>query len=162
MELAGDFFIFINLLWHGARAGIMVRLRDKWLARTLASAWTNSVHWKPRQTHALLAFHSCVHLVSLSLKIMEVYYLKSLFRMDGWLAILRPFQQDFSHVRTMGGWQWKAVCSGTPLTFEKISIGAGLELGTARSVGQRLTQRATGTPRYSEGLESHWHVYNLN
>ena len=31
-----------------------------------------------------------------------------------------------------------AVCNGTPFTVEKISPRAGIELGTARSVGQRL------------------------
>ena len=33
----------------------------------------------------------------------------------------------------------KAVCNGIPSTVEKISPRAGLEPGTARSVGQRLT-----------------------
>ena len=40
--------------------------------------------------------------------------------MDGWLAILRPFQQYFSHISTVGGWKWKTVCNGTPFTNEKI------------------------------------------
>ena len=34
----------------------------------------------------------------------------------------------------------------TPLTVENITPWAGLELGTARSVGQRLTHWATGAP----------------
>ena len=33
----------------------------------------------------------------------------------------------------------KAVCNGTPPTVEKTSPQVGLKLGTARSVGQRLT-----------------------
>ena len=32
----------------------------------------------------------------------------------------------------------KAVCNGTPFTVEKISPGAGFELGTTRSLSQRL------------------------
>ena len=36
------------------------------------------------------------------------------------------------------------MCNGTPFTIEKISPRAGLELGTARSVGHRLTHSATG------------------
>ena len=32
------------------------------------------------------------------------------------------------------------VCNGIPFTVEEISPQAGLEPGTARSVGQRLTQ----------------------
>ena len=54
-------------------------------------------------------------------------------------VILRPFQQYFSHIETMGGCYWKAVCSGTPFRVQKIWPRAGLELGTARSVGQSLT-----------------------
>ena len=34
---------------------------------------------------------------------------------------------------------WMAVCSGTPFTAGKISPPTGLEPGTARSVGKRLT-----------------------
>ena len=33
----------------------------------------------------------------------------------------------------------KAVCNGTPFKLEKILSRAGIELVTARSVGQRLT-----------------------
>ena len=36
------------------------------------------------------------------------------------------------------------VCTGTPFTVEKNPPRAGLELGTARSAGQRLTYWATG------------------
>ena len=32
----------------------------------------------------------------------------------------------------------KKMCNGTPFTVEKISPRAGFELGTARSIGQRL------------------------
>ena len=66
--------------------------------------------------------------------------------MDGWLATLLPFQQYFSHIRTMGGWKWKDVCIGTPYTVEKISPRARIDPGTARSVGQRLTHWVTGAP----------------
>ena len=65
--------------------------------------------------------------------------------MDG--AILRPFQQYFSHIRTMGGWWWKAMCNGNPVYgWEKFSPRAELEPRTASSVGQRLTYWATGAP----------------
>ena len=51
--------------------------------------------------------------------------------MDGSMDDLR-YQDD--------GWMiMKTVCNGTPFTVEKISPRAGLEPGTARSVGQRLT-----------------------
>ena len=49
--------------------------------------------------------------------------------MDGWLAILRPFQQYFSHIRQMRGWSWKVVCNGIPFMIEKISPRAGIKLG---------------------------------
>ena len=42
----------------------------------------------------------------------------------------------------------RAVCNGTPFMVEKISPRAGLEPGTARSVGQRFTHFVTGTPNY--------------
>ena len=49
------------------------------------------------------------------------------------------------------------MCNGTPFAAEKISPWAGLEPGTAGSVGQRLTHWATGTPFYdatvSEGAD---------
>ena len=48
---------------------------------------------------------------------------------DGWLAILRPFQQCFSHIRTMGGWYAKAMSNGAPFTVKKISPRAGIALG---------------------------------
>lgn len=50
---------------------------------------------------------------------------------DDWrlLAILRPFKQHLSLIRTMGYRQRKVVCNGTPLTDEKISPHAGMELG---------------------------------
>ena len=40
------------------------------------------------------------------------------------------------------------MCNGTPFTVEKISPRAVLELGTARSVGQRLTHLASGAAFY--------------
>ena len=38
------------------------------------------------------------------------------------------------------------MCNGNPFTVEKISPQAGLELGTARSVGHHLTHYGTGAP----------------
>ena len=38
------------------------------------------------------------------------------------------------------------MCNGTPFTVEKISPCVRLDLGTARSVGQRLTNWASGAP----------------
>ena len=38
------------------------------------------------------------------------------------------------------------MCNGSPITVEKISSRAGLELGSARSVGERLAHLATGAP----------------
>ena len=40
----------------------------------------------------------------------------------------------------------KGCVQWNPFTVKKISPRAGLELGTARSVGQRLTHRTTGAP----------------
>ena len=48
--------------------------------------------------------------------------------MDGWFAILCPFQQYFSHIRMMGGWWWKTVSHGSPFRAEKILPGAGIKL----------------------------------
>ena len=59
---------------------------------------------------------------------------------DGWLAILRPFQQYFSHIRTMLN-DNERLCAREPQ--------AGLDPGTARPVGRRLTHRATGAPMSS-------------
>ena len=39
--------------------------------------------------------------------------------MDGWIGVLRPFQQYFSHIRTMEGWTWKALCNEAPFRFGK-------------------------------------------
>ena len=74
--------------------------------------------------------------------------------MEWWLAILRPFQQYFSHIRTIDGCKWKAVCNWTPFTVEKFSPRAGPELGSAKSVGQRLTYWATGAPHDFGGLST--------
>ena len=38
------------------------------------------------------------------------------------------------------------MCNGTSFTVEKMSPLAGLELRTARSIGQSLTHSATGAP----------------
>ena len=42
------------------------------------------------------------------------------------------------------------MCNGTPFTIEKILASGGLELTTARSVGQRLTHWATRAPNNEE------------
>ena len=39
------------------------------------------------------------------------------------------------------------MCNGAPFTVEKVTPRAGIELGIARSVGQRLTYCANGAPR---------------
>ena len=49
--------------------------------------------------------------------------------MEGGLAVLCPFQQCFSHIRTMGDDQ-ERLCA----MVEKISPWSGLKLWTARSV----------------------------
>ena len=41
----------------------------------------------------------------------------------------------------------KGCVQWNPFTVEKISPRTGLELGTARTVGQRLTHWVTGAPR---------------
>ena len=53
--------------------------------------------------------------------------------------ILLPFSTVFQSYQDDGQMIKKAVCNGTPFTVEKISPRVGLELGTARSVGQLLT-----------------------
>ena len=57
--------------------------------------------------------------------------------------ILRPFQQYFSHYQDDGRHcvQWNS------FTIEIIPPIAGLELGTAISVGQHLIYRVTGAPK---------------
>ena len=60
--------------------------------------------------------------------------------MDDLLFYILHFQQYF----TVTSGQWaddnERLCTnGTPFAFEKISPRAGLELGTARSAGQRLS-----------------------
>ena len=37
--------------------------------------------------------------------------------MDGWVRGLRPSQQYFSHIGTMEGWTWKALCNEAPFRF---------------------------------------------
>ena len=51
-------------------------------------------------------------------------------------SIVFPTYQDEGRMMMKG-------MNGTPFMVEKISPRAGLELGTARSVGQRLTQSYT-------------------
>ena len=69
--------------------------------------------------------------------------------MDGWLAILRPFQFSIS-VRSGRSW-WLAddnerLCAMEPRLGWETSPLAGFELRTARSVGQCLTHWAIGAP----------------
>ena len=52
------------------------------------------------------------------------------------------------------------MCNGTPFTVEKISPRAGLEPGTARSVGQRLTNGATEAPLVLEDHGADYRTYN--
>ena len=42
-----------------------------------------------------------------------------LFSMEGWVTVLHPFQQYFSHIRMMEGWTWRALCNETPFRFAK-------------------------------------------
>ena len=46
-------------------------------------------------------------------------------------AILRPFKQYFSNIRTMAWRQCIAVCKGTSITIEKFLPQAGLQPGIA-------------------------------
>ena len=63
--------------------------------------------------------------------------------MDGCLAVLHPFQQYFSYIRTRGD-DTERLCAMEPCLCLKIWPRAVLEPRTARSVGQRLTHRAAG------------------
>ena len=59
---------------------------------------------------------------------------------NGWMICNFPsFSTVFQSYRDDWRMIMKGLCNGTPFTIEKISPRAGLELGTARSVGQRLT-----------------------
>ena len=47
----------------------------------------------------------------------------------GWmdeLGVLRPFQQYFSHIGTMEGWTWKALCNEAPFRFWKNVASSGM------------------------------------
>ena len=57
------------------------------------------------------------------------------------VAILRPFRSISIISGRLAGdnESLEAICNGTPFSVEKISPRAGLELGSARSVDQRLT-----------------------
>ena len=58
---------------------------------------------------------------------------------NGWmddLTILRPFQQYFSYIRTMGRYSERLCAMEPRLRLKRSSPQAGLELTTARSVGQ--------------------------
>ena len=47
--------------------------------------------------------------------------------MDGWVKVLRPFQQYFSHFETMEGWAWKVCATKRRLGSGRISPTAGFE-----------------------------------
>ena len=59
---------------------------------------------------------------------------------DGWLAILRPFQQYFSHIIYWWEVDNERLCAMELCLQLKRFHRAGLELPTTRSVGQRLTK----------------------
>ena len=61
------------------------------------------------------------------------------------MVTLCPFQQYFSDIWTMGGCQLKNATEPC-LRLERFLPRAGLELGIARSVGERLSHLATGVP----------------
>ena len=69
---------------------------------------------------------------------------------DGWIAILHPFQQYFSHIRMIRRLQWTALCIGTPFMIEKISTSDRLAPGNPRSIGQHLSYWATGAPKSND------------
>ena len=61
-------------------------------------------------------------------------------------GILRPFQQYFSHIGTMDGRTWKALCNEVPSMFGKNLSSSGIrtrdpwsEVGTARKPNLRPT-----------------------
>ena len=57
--------------------------------------------------------------------------------MDGWMGILRPFQQClyFNHIRMMGRDIERLSEMESRLLLERALLTAGLEPGTARSAG---------------------------
>ena len=60
-------------------------------------------------------------------------------QMDGWMTCdFTSFSTVFQSYRNDERLIMKAVCNGTPFMVEKILPRAGIELGIARSVGQRL------------------------
>ena len=61
--------------------------------------------------------------------------------MDGWLAILHPYQQYFSHIKMMLDDNERLE---PRLRLGRFPSQLGLQPKTARSVGQRLTYWATG------------------
>ena len=84
-------------------------------------------------------------LVFLSATGLKLWKTQKFFKMDGWMtgkftSFSTVFQsyQDNEQLIMKGCVQWNPI--------DKISPRVGLELGTARSVGQCLTHRATGAP----------------
>ena len=41
------------------------------------------------------------------------------------LGVLCPFQQYFSHIGTMEGWTWKAMCNEAPFRFGENLASSG-------------------------------------
>ena len=59
---------------------------------------------------------------------------------QGWITChFMSFETVFRSYQNDEGMMMKGLCSGTPFTVEKISTRTWLDLGTPRSVGQRLT-----------------------
>ena len=68
----------------------------------------------------------------------------------GWLSILLPFQQYYSHIRTTRSWfSYERLCA-VELIFQlsRFCLEQGSKLGTARSAGQHLTHRASRAPLF--------------
>ena len=63
-------------------------------------------------------------------------------QMDGWVRVLHPFQQYFSHFEAMEGWTWKALCNEAPFRFGKNLASSGIRTHGRRS--RALTVRACG------------------
>ena len=64
-------------------------------------------------------------------------------RMDGWVRVLRLFQQYFSHFEMMEGWTWKALFIEVPFRFGRILPLAGFEQATPWSEVGSTNRSAT-------------------
>ena len=49
-----------------------------------------------------------------------------LWHRDGWIRVLRLFQQYLSHFKTMEAWTWNALCNETPFMFRKNLASSGI------------------------------------